>query len=41
MKGPINERLIGKPHETLHNLLKQPPSADGGISPIRWGEPVE
>ena len=39
MKGPMNERLIGKPRETLalHNLPKQPPSADGGISPVRWG----
>ena len=34
MKGPINERLIGKP---LHNLPKQPPSVDGGISPINGG----
>ena len=39
MKGPINEKLIGKPRD--HNLPKQPPSADSGISPIRWGEPVE
>ena len=29
--------LIGKHRETLHNLLKQPPLADSGISPIRWG----
>jgi len=33
MKGN-KERLIGKPLETLHNLPKQSPSADGGISPI-------
>jgi len=31
------ERPIRKPRETPQNLLKQPPSADGGVSPIRWG----
>ena len=41
MKGPIIERLIGKPREILHNLPKQPPSLNGGISPIRWEELVE